>query len=194
MISPLLSVAEMAAVDAAAHDLDALIERAGRAVAREAVRLMGGAYGRRVVVLAGPGNNGADGRVAAAVLERAGVRVRVVELGEPIDGHRPDLVIDAAVGAGLSRPFTAPELPWATPVLAVDTPADWVLSSGTLETGPALAELGSARTLVVHDAPEAESTAAAPPQRRSRYCGPARQVGGLPGARPGAERAVPGGG
>ena len=73
MISPLLSVAEMAAVDAAAHDLDALIERAGRAVAREAVRLMGGAYGRRVVVLVGPGNNGADGRVAAAVLERAGV-------------------------------------------------------------------------------------------------------------------------
>ena len=123
MISPLLSVAEMAAVDAAAHDLDALIERAGRAVAREAVRLMGGAYGRRVVVLAGPGNNGADGRVAAAVLERAGVRVRVVELGEPIDGHRPDLVIDAAVGAGLSRPFTAPELPWATPVLAVDVPS-----------------------------------------------------------------------
>ena len=37
-----------------------------------ALRLLGGAYGRRVVVVAGKGNNGADGRVAAARLRRRG--------------------------------------------------------------------------------------------------------------------------
>ena len=41
------------------------IERAGSAVAWAALRMLGGSYGRRVVVIAGPGNNGADGRVAA---------------------------------------------------------------------------------------------------------------------------------
>ena len=48
------------AIDAAAPEpVDVLIERAGAAVARAAVELLGGTYGRRVVVIAGKGNNGA---------------------------------------------------------------------------------------------------------------------------------------
>ena len=45
-------------------------------------RLLGGAYGRRVVVVAGKGSNGADGRVAAAVLAGRGARVSVVEAAD----------------------------------------------------------------------------------------------------------------
>ena len=41
-----------------------LIERAGAAVARAALDLLGGGDGRTVNVVAGKGNNGADGRVA----------------------------------------------------------------------------------------------------------------------------------
>ncbi|MCY4663468.1 MAG: hypothetical protein OXC00_02240, partial [Acidimicrobiaceae bacterium] len=56
----------MAEIDAAAPEpTEVLIERAGAAVARAAVDVMGGRYGRRVVVLAGPGNNGAAGPAAA---------------------------------------------------------------------------------------------------------------------------------
>ncbi|MYJ36456.1 MAG: bifunctional ADP-dependent NAD(P)H-hydrate dehydratase/NAD(P)H-hydrate epimerase, partial [Acidimicrobiaceae bacterium] len=52
----------MAEIDAAAPEpVNVLIERAGAAVARAAAEVMGGRLGRRVVVLAGPGNNGADG-------------------------------------------------------------------------------------------------------------------------------------
>ena len=71
-----LTPSQMAAVDAAAAEpVEVLIGRAAGAVARAAVDLMGGTYGRRVVVVAGPGHNGEDGRVAAALLARRGVRV-----------------------------------------------------------------------------------------------------------------------
>ena len=64
---PVLTPSQMAAVDAAAPEpIDELIGRAGRAVARIALDMLGGSYGRVVVVIAGKGNNGADGRVAAA--------------------------------------------------------------------------------------------------------------------------------
>jgi hydroxyethylthiazole kinase-like uncharacterized protein yjeF len=120
---PVLTPAEMAAVDAAAPEpLEALIQRAAAAVARSAVSMMGGTYGRRVVVLAGPGNNGADGRLAAANLQRRGARVAIYELGEfPAELPPCDLCIDAAFGTGLSRAFEAPLLgASAPPVLAVD--------------------------------------------------------------------------
>src|SRR5438309_9904268 len=80
VVIPVLTPAEMKAVDEAAPEpVEVLIERAGAAVAREALDLLGGAYGRRVVVVAGKGNNGADGRAAAARLERRGVRVSVLD-------------------------------------------------------------------------------------------------------------------
>ena len=64
---------EMRAADAAAlaHvSHETLVMRAGTAVAVAALRMLGGAYGRRVVVVAGKGSNGADGRVAVHVLAR----------------------------------------------------------------------------------------------------------------------------
>ena len=80
-MQPVLTIAEMEAVDARAlttTPLEALVERAGTAVAGAALDLMGGAYGRRAVLICGKGNNGADGRVAARLLARRGVRVQVV--------------------------------------------------------------------------------------------------------------------
>jgi len=61
---------------------DALMEAAGREVADAALRLLGGAYGRRAVVVCGKGNNGGDGLVAARHLDRAGVRTTVLLLDE----------------------------------------------------------------------------------------------------------------
>ena len=121
---PVVTPDEMRAIDAAAPEpVEVLIERAGRALARAAERMMGGVYGRRVVVVAGPGNNGADGRVAAAALTRRGVRVRVVEpsVAGPIDGV--DLVIDAAFGTGLARPYDFPAVAAGIAVLAADIPS-----------------------------------------------------------------------
>ncbi|MEO7371483.1 MAG: NAD(P)H-hydrate epimerase, partial [Ilumatobacteraceae bacterium] len=72
---------EMAAIDAASSvSTDALIERAGAAVAWAALRMLGGAYGRTVNVLCGKGNNGADGRTAARHLAAKGVRVLVFDV------------------------------------------------------------------------------------------------------------------
>lgn len=97
---PVLTPTEMAAVDAAAPEpVEVLIRRAASAVARAALDLLGGTYGRRVVVVAGPGNNGNDGRVAAEQLRRRGVRVVVHDVADaPSVVERSDLVIDAAFG------------------------------------------------------------------------------------------------
>ena len=54
-----------------------LMERAGLAVARAALGLAGGAYGRRTVVICGKGNNGGDGLVAARHLSRWGMATEV---------------------------------------------------------------------------------------------------------------------
>ncbi len=119
---PILTPDEMTAVDTAAvaggTSLETLIDRAGRAVALEALQMLGGTYGRRVTVVAGPGNNGADGRVAAKVLSQRGVVVRVVEPDCAELGVN-DLVIDAAFGTGFRDEYLAPSVNGAA-VLAVD--------------------------------------------------------------------------
>ena len=125
-MQPVLTVSEMNAVDAEAArttPLDVLVGRAGNAVAGAALSLLGGAYGRRVAVVAGPGNNGADGRVVAARLGRRGARVQVLDAADP--GRLPpcDLVVDAAYGTGFRGTYDAPEVPPGTPVLAVDIPS-----------------------------------------------------------------------
>jgi NAD(P)H-hydrate epimerase len=84
--------------------------------------MLGGAYGRRVVVLAGKGNNGADGRAAAAVLTRRGAGVTVVAAGATRALPTADLVIDAAYGTGFRGTFEPRETGGA-PVLAVDIPS-----------------------------------------------------------------------
>jgi len=123
-VRPVLTPEEVRAVDRAAPEpVDVLVARAGGAVARAAVAMLGGAYGRRVVVVAGKGNNGADGRVAADRLRRLGVRVEVVETADQPDRLPPaDLVIDAAFGTGFRGDYTAPD-PGGAPVLAVDIPS-----------------------------------------------------------------------
>lgn len=121
---PVLTPAEMAAVDAAAPEpVEVLIERAGAAVAHHALDLMGGGYGRRVAVVAGKGNNGADGRSAAARLRRRGARVEVFDAQMAPERLPPtDLVIDAAYGTGFRGEYQAPD-PTGAPVLAVDIPS-----------------------------------------------------------------------
>lgn len=139
---PVVTPVEMAAIDAdAPQQVDDLIDRAARAVAREAIRMLGGVYGRRVAVVAGPGNNGADGRVAARHLEQRGVRVRVIDVAETparIDGV--DLVIDAAFGTGLSRPYSFPCVEPGVAILAVDIPSGVDGLTGELVGAPASAD------------------------------------------------------
>ena len=68
---PVVTPEEMRAIDQEAPEpTDVLVARAGAAVARAAIAILGGTYGRRVAVVAGKGNNGADGRDAAERLRR----------------------------------------------------------------------------------------------------------------------------
>lgn len=129
-MKPVVSVDEMRAVDAEATSgpagvsEDTLVERAGTAVATAALGMLGGAYGRRVVVVAGKGNNGADGRVAAERLAIRGARVTVVDASDaPRRIGGVDLVIDAAYGTGFRGEYVAPEVPAGVKVLAVDIPS-----------------------------------------------------------------------
>ena len=142
---PVVTPAEMAAIDAAAPEGTAvLVERAGAAVAVAAAEMLTGSSdgaaavggsarppaalrqalrGRTVVVVAGRGNNGADGRAAARYLQRAGAECDI----RPPDGAPVspcDLLIDAAYGTGLNRPWTPPGgVSGARGVLATDVPS-----------------------------------------------------------------------
>jgi hydroxyethylthiazole kinase-like uncharacterized protein yjeF len=124
-VIPIVTPEEMGEVDAAAPEpVEVLVARAGAAVARAALDLLGGAYGRRVVVVAGRGNNGADGRDAARRLARRGVAATVVAASEAPDRlPRADLVVDAAYGTGFRGTYRAPRVEPGTPVLAVDIPS-----------------------------------------------------------------------
>jgi ADP-dependent NAD(P)H-hydrate dehydratase / NAD(P)H-hydrate epimerase len=127
----LLTTSEMAEADrlAIAGGIDGIIlmENAGRAVADRVAahhRL-----GARVVVVAGPGNNGGDGFIAAKLLAERGYAVRLLLVGsrdrlkgdaalaaerftgsveaaapEQLGGKPPDAIVDALFGAGLDRP------------------------------------------------------------------------------------------
>lgn len=134
---PIVTREEMKAIDAAAGDpVEVLVERAGGAVARAALDMLGGAYGRRVTVLAGPGNNGADGRVAADRLRERGATVRVLDARDLPPALPPsDLVIDAAFGTGFRGTWSMPD-PGQARVLAVDVPtgldADTGVAPGTV--------------------------------------------------------------
>ena len=145
----LLTPAEMARADAAAPGLgvlgSVLMENAGRAVARAIAARMRPC---RTLVLAGPGNNGGDGYVAARLLAHRGWPVSVAALAPPRAGSdaehaaarwrgpmahfgvaasaSADLVIDAVFGAGLSRDVggrTADTLAAAHRSVAIDVPS-----------------------------------------------------------------------
>src|SRR5262249_34206133 len=131
----------MRAIDAAATEpVEILIDRAGAAVARAAIDMLGGTYGRRVVVIAGRGNNGADGRAAARRLARRGVRISVLDAADP--GSRVpacDLVIDAAYGTGFHGAWQPPD-PGGAPVLAVDIPSGVDGTTGAINSPVLTAE------------------------------------------------------
>jgi NAD(P)H-hydrate epimerase len=123
-VLPIVTPAEMKAIDEASPEpVEVLVRRAGAAVARAALEMLQGGYGRRIVVVAGKGNNGADGRAAAARLVRRGGRVEVIGAADAPPRLPPaDLVVDAAYGTGFRGRYEAPE-PNRAPVLAVDIPS-----------------------------------------------------------------------
>ncbi len=144
-VIPLLSTAAMREADAratATRGTDALVRAAGTAVGHEARRMLGRCYGTRVAVVAGPGLNGGDGRVAAGWLRARGARVDVIEARDaPASLAGYDLVIDAAFGLGCSRPYVAPSLSPATRVLAVDLPSGVDADTGALLGSPPRADV-----------------------------------------------------
>ena len=142
----------------------ALMQRAAAGLAHAVIDLMGGAYGRRVVLLVGAGHNGGDALWAGAMLARRGVAVEAWLLAEeasadgpraeglaalraaggrvvePHDDHRADVAVDGIVGIG-GRPGLRPEAVAAlghlvgVPVVAVDTPSGVDVDTGEL-AGP----------------------------------------------------------
>lgn len=138
---PVVTAEEMRAIDEAAPEaVEVLISRAGAAVARRAMAMLGGAYGRRVVVVAGKGHNGDDGRDAASRLRRRGVHVTEVDAASvPAVLPRSDLVIDAAYGTGFRGTYAAPD-PAGAPVLAVDIPTGLDADTGRAAAGAVCAD------------------------------------------------------
>lgn len=129
-MTALLTTAEMASADrltiAAGTPGIELMDRAGLAVADAVAARQ--RLGGRVLVVAGPGNNGGDGFIAAQVLRERGYPVRLMLLGdrerlsgdaaeaarrfrgavEPADPSRVgacEVIVDALFGAGLARPL-----------------------------------------------------------------------------------------
>jgi ADP-dependent NAD(P)H-hydrate dehydratase / NAD(P)H-hydrate epimerase len=122
---PLYTAEEMRAAEAG-HDVDAMMQRAGAAVAEAVARRFPDA--RRIALHAGGGANGGDGRIAAEILRGQGR-----ELVE----DRPDVVIDGLLGTGLKgapRDDTAELIEQinsaGVPVVAVDIPSGVNSSTG----------------------------------------------------------------
>lgn len=77
------TVAQVRAAEAASPDLASgvLMQRAARGLAHAVIDLLGGAYGRRVTLLVGSGDNGGDALYAGAYLARRGALVDAWLLG-----------------------------------------------------------------------------------------------------------------
>ncbi|HWD97008.1 MAG TPA: NAD(P)H-hydrate dehydratase [Acidimicrobiales bacterium] len=140
---PILSLAAMRDADRDAvnrRGQDALVHAAGTAVALTARHMLGVCYGARIAVVAGPGLNGADGRIAAAWLRDRGAHVDLIVWNEApalLAGY--DLIVDAAFGTGCSRPYVAPRVMAGTKVLAVDLPSGVDTDTGALLGEPMIA-------------------------------------------------------
>jgi hydroxyethylthiazole kinase-like uncharacterized protein yjeF len=128
---PIFLTADIRRIEQAAGDVTpSLMERAGSAAADLAAELVSG-KSKDILVLAGPGNNGGDARIAAARLEEKFFRVTLVSDPRELPPDRKwGLVIDGLFGIGLARNITssyAQLVEYANrqpcPVLAIDVPS-----------------------------------------------------------------------
>ena len=128
MLEPLYTAEEMRAAEAG-HDVEAMMERAGRGVAEAILERYPDA--RKIGCVCGGGANGGDGRIAARVLREAG-RDAVEELE-----NGADLVVDALFGTGFHgepRPEAAALIQRmngaGAPIVSVDVPSGVDASTG----------------------------------------------------------------
>ena len=135
-----VTAAEMRQIEddaiASGTTVEELMQRAGRAVADHIGDILGGQIAQqRILVLAGPGNNGGDGLIAARILRQRGASVSVAcpipraddpllaeceaagcliipDVGSSIAAalSGADVVIDALLGTGRSRKIDGPIL------------------------------------------------------------------------------------
>jgi NAD(P)H-hydrate epimerase len=124
----LVTAAEMRAIEADAvkhgETWDGLMEQAGAAVARRILDWLGLRTDQRVLVLAGPGNNGGDGLVVARHLQDHGWQVRCLTWARRMDPEDRLLVAlaerDVAVSPVSSSDFELPlqeALSWSTVIV-----------------------------------------------------------------------------
>jgi hydroxyethylthiazole kinase-like uncharacterized protein yjeF len=138
-MNSLYSVSQIRAIEQAAYielPPGALMQRAGRAAFKVALELLPKSNGdAAVLLLAGPGNNGGDALVLAALLVQQGMRVtvllhadlekysggardaytrakmssiRFIGIGDDITATEWSLVVDGLFGIGLQRAVTEP--------------------------------------------------------------------------------------
>lgn len=129
MSRPVYLTQDIRRIEQAAGDAP-LMERAGTAAAELAATLLSD-KGKDVLVLAGPGNNGGDAKIAAKLLQEKFFRVSLVGKPEEIPQNvRWNLVVDGLFGIGLSRPVEGEYAKLvdyanaqACPLLALDIPS-----------------------------------------------------------------------
>jgi hydroxyethylthiazole kinase-like uncharacterized protein yjeF len=160
---------------AAGHDSFALMQTAAAHVASCAAAMLGAPA--RILVLAGPGNNGGDGLVAAHLLAAQGHSVAVAALADPAAWQgdaacaralwggpvladsapwpQADLVLDALFGIGLARPLEgrAEALvqranALGCPILSIDIPSGIDSDTGEVRG----AAIRATRTITFHTA------------------------------------------
>src|SRR5918995_4605363 len=150
MYDPLYTAAEMRAAEERypgyPDSIPELMERAGAAVAREAMLAYPAA--RRFACVCGGGSNGGDGRVAARVLREAGLDA---DETEELSGY--EVIVDALFGTGFRgepRPEAAALIEAmngaGAPVVSVDLPSGVNASTGEV----AAAAVEAAVSLTFH--------------------------------------------
>jgi hydroxyethylthiazole kinase-like uncharacterized protein yjeF len=134
-----------------------LMQRAAAGLATSVIDLLGGAYGRRVLLLVGSGDNGGDALYAGAMLARRGARVEAVATSEsmhqggltalraaggrrvtPDELRQPEVVVDGIVGIGgrpglRDRAMKILRAVCGVPVVAVDVPSGVDVDTGRIE-------------------------------------------------------------
>ena len=145
----------------------ALMQRAAAGLAAAVLDLLGGGYGRRVLLLVGSGDNGGDALFAGSRLAARGARVEALLLGSSVHEaglaalrgaggrssrdaddleQRPDVLVDAIVGIG-GRAGLRPEAEAAlarfegVPVVAVDVPSGVDVDTGRADGSHVTADL-----------------------------------------------------